>query len=155
MALNALQVQRLQAMGLTVWVPRSEPPIESLPVPSIEAIPSSVASSTYLPCLVLVVEPTSHQTLSPALSDLMSKILKAMSLDPAQCQTELLAQASELGSREDLSQRQDIVVFGDGPIEERIDGLIVLPALSRMLADRACKAQAWSQIKHWLSQRSV
>ncbi len=154
MTLSARQVQSLQAMGLTVWIPRPDPVIESSSLQSIDAASAVRASSIHLPHLVLVIESKQGQTLSPLLSDLLGKILNAMSLDATQCHVDLVDQAPDIVSRDDLSSRRDVVIFGDCPASKSINGLIVLPALSRILSDRVCKAQAWSQIKHWLTQRS-
>lgn len=152
MRLSGHQLDRLAAMGLTLWVPRKVTEESSVALQSSDA-PADVPVIEPAPCLVLVIEPTAGRRLSEDLSDLLGKILAAMSLQQDQCQVEVLDQATGLDRRDDLSQREQIVIFSDAAVAEMNPPRIVLPALSRIRVDRASKAEAWSRIKHWLSLR--
>lgn len=147
--MNAAQVRTLDAMGLTVWVPR---------VAGDQTQPSSNHEATCEPpgievypgkdpvAVVFVVTPRDFRvTMKTDDGVMMARILEAMKARKGAFAVRHIKDTM-LRSPVSLSQYVQVLVFGsvDGTAP---DGWIIMPSLDAMVAEPHLKRSAWDQLK--------
>jgi hypothetical protein len=157
----------LDAMGVTVWVPRREPETEPISMLTVQTTLESDASlSIHLlqdpplhPILVVVGTEQQMCAQSPRVKQLLDNILRVFfqSTAPLAHAVTVLEQGEEIiPLTEQLTTLQPLacLVFGDclPPLMGQAFPVIYLPSLESCLSDPAQKRMIWQQLASWLER---